>query len=129
MEYKNLIKYLKDNNVTEDDALLYIRQSMPPKRHWKMMRFTLYLWKRIEEHNKGMKRTRISTVMHLVSSPKYKRMYDTFPGLPKFNSEREAKNLSQLIAEPRQDKEFKSMNFVYEGTKKNIPQTLIDKLR
>ena len=56
-------------------------------------------------------------------------MYDTFPGLPKFDSEREAKNLSQLIAEPRQDKEFKSKNFFYEGTKKNIPQTLIDKLR
>ena len=76
-----------------------------------------------------MKRSRIATVMYLVNSPKYKRLYDTFPGQPKFNSEREAKNLSQLIAEPRQDKEFKSKNFVYEGTKKNIPQSLIDKLR
>ena len=129
MEYKNLITYLKANNVTEDDALLYIKKSLPPKRHWKMMRFTLYLWRRIEEHNKGMKRSRIASVIFLVSSPKYKRLYDTFPGLPKFNSEREAKNLSQLIAEPRQDKEFKSKNFFYEGTKKNIPQTLIDKLR
>ena len=129
MEYKNLITYLKDNNITEDDALLYIKQSMPPKRHWKMMRFTLYMWKRVEEHNKGMKRSRIATVIYLVSSPKYKRLYDTFPGQPKFDSEREAKNLSQLIAEPRQDKEFKSKNFFYEGTKKNIPQSLIDKLR
>ena len=62
-------------------------------------------------------------------SDKYKRLYNTFPGLPKFDPQREWKNLSQLIAEPRQDKEFKSKNFVYEGTKKNIPQTLIDKLR
>ena len=129
MEYKNLITYLKANNVTEDDALLYIKQSLPPKRHWKMMRFTLYLWKRIEEHNKGRKRSRIATVIYLVSSPKYKRLYDTFPGQPKFNSEREAKNLSQLIAEPRQDKEFKSKNFVYEGTKRNIPQEVINRLR
>ena len=41
------------------------------------------------------------------------------------------KNLTQLIAEPRQTKEFKSKNFVYEGSKppKNIPQSVIDKLR
>ena len=44
---------------------------------------------------------------------------------------KEIKNLTQLIAEPRQTKEFKSKNFVYEGSKppKNIPQSVIDKLR
>jgi len=47
----------------------------------------------------------------------------------KFDLYNEIKKLTQLIAEPRQDKEFKSKNFVYEGTKKNIPQTVIDKLR
>ena len=41
----------------------------------------------------------------------------------------EIKKLTQLIAEPRQDKEFKSKNFFYEGTKKNIPLTVIDRLR
>ena len=46
-------------------------------------------------------------------------------------SEKEIKNLTQLIAEPRQTKEFKSKNFVYEGSKppKNIPQSVIDRLR
>ena len=51
-----------------------------------------------------------------------------FP-LPKFDTNNEIKKLTQLIAEPRQDKEFKSKNFVYEGEKRNIPQTVIDKLR
>jgi hypothetical protein len=45
------------------------------------------------------------------------------------DKEKEIKNLTQLIAEPRQTKEFKSKNFVYEGTKKNIPQSVIDRLR
>ena len=60
--------------------------------------------------------------------PKYKNLYETFPLAP-FNPHKEVKNLAQLIAEPRQTKEFKSKNFVYEGTKKNIPQGIIDKLR
>ena len=33
------------------------------------------------------------------------------------DKEKEIKNLTQLIAEPRQTKEFKSKNFVYEGSK------------
>jgi hypothetical protein len=66
--------------------------------------------------------------IYIVSMPKYKRLYDTFPLMP-FDADKEIKNLTQLIAEPRQSKEFKSKHFVYEGTKKNIPQSVIDKLR
>ena len=47
----------------------------------------------------------------------------------KYDPEKEVRNLTQLIAEPRQTKEFKSKNFVYKGTNKNIPQLVIDKLR
>ena len=46
-----------------------------------------------------------------------------------FDPDKEIKNLAQLIAEPRQSKEFKSKHFFYEGTKKAIPQSVIDKLR
>ena len=126
---RKLEKLLKDRNITEDEAIKYIESSIPYKRTWKMWRFTLYLWKRISDDKRGVKRNRIETVVRIVTDPKYKRLYATFP-LPKFDSDKEIKNLTQLIAEPRQTKEFKSKNFVYEGQPgKNIPQSIIDKLR
>ena len=126
---RKLLKMLEERGITEDEAIKYIEQSIPYKRTWKMWRFTLYLWKRIADDNKGVKRNRIETVIRVVTDPKYKRLYDTFP-LPKFDPDKEVKNLTQLIAEPRQSKEFKSKNFVYEGKPgKNIPQSVIDKLR
>jgi hypothetical protein len=125
---RKLLKMLEQRGIGEDEAIKYIEQSIPYKRTWKMWRFTLYLWKRIADDNKGVKRNRIETVIRVVTDPKYKRLYDTFPLMP-FDPDKEVKNLTQLIAEPRQTKEFKSKNFVYEGTKKNIPQSVIDRLR
>jgi len=127
--YKYDIKnYLKDRNMTEEEAIGYIEASLPYKRTWKMWRFTLYLWGRIDNEKRGVKKNRIDTVAQVVMAPKYKRLYDTFYH-PKFDQNKEIKNLTQLIAEPRQDKEFKSKNFVYKDTRKNIPQTVINKLR
>jgi len=125
---KDILKYLEERNISEEEAIKYIETSIPYKRTWKMWRFTLYLWVRINNEKKGIKKNRIETVAQVVMAPKYKRLYDTFPQ-PKFDINKEIKNLTQLIAEPRQSREFKSKNFVYEGTKKNIPQTVIDRLR
>jgi|TARA_Y100001951_G_scaffold104564_1_gene116569 hypothetical protein len=125
---KDILKYLKQRKITEEDAIKYIESSIPYKKIWKMWRFTLYLWARVDNDKRGIKKNRIETVAQVVHMPKYKRLYDTFP-LPKFDPNNEIKKLTQLIAEPRQDKEFKSKNFVYEGTRTNIPQTVIDKLR
>ena len=119
---------LEQRNISEDQAIKYIEQSIPYKRTWKMWRFTLYLWKRIENEEKGKQLNRIQTVLNVVMSREYENLYKTFP-LPPFDKEKELKNLTQLIAEPRQAKEFKSKNFVYKGTNKNIPQSIIDKLR
>jgi len=119
---------LEDRRISEDEAIKYIEKSIPYQRTWKMWRFTLYLWKRIENEEKGIDNNRIQTVLRVVMSGEYKRLYDTFP-LPKYDPEREMQKLTQLIAEPRQTKEFKSKNFVYKGTTKNIPQSVIDKLR
>ena len=125
---RKLFKMLEQRGISEDEAIKYIEQSIPYKRTWKMWRFTLYLWKRIENEKRGINKNRIETVAEVVHMPKYKRLYDTFPLMP-FDADKEIKNLTQLIAEPRQSKEFKSKHFVYEGTKKNIPQSVIDKLR
>jgi len=125
---RKLERMLKERGISEEDAIKYIESSIPYKRTWKMWRFTLYLWKRIVDDKRGVKRNRIETVIRVVTDPKYKRLYDTFP-LPKFDPDKEVKNLTKLIAEPRQRKEFKSKNFFYEGTNKNIPQSVIDRLR
>ena len=125
---RKLLKMLEQRGISEDEAIEYIEKSIPYKRTWKMWRFTLYLWKRIENEKRGIHKNRIETVAEVVHMPKYKRLYDTFPLMP-FDADKEIKNLTQLIAEPRQSKEFKSKHFVYEGTKKNIPQSVIDKLR
>ena len=125
---RKLLKMLEQRGISEDEAIEYIEKSIPYKRTWKMWRFTLYLWKRIENEKRGINKNRIETVAEVVHMPKYKRLYATFPLMP-FDADKEIKNLTQLIAEPRQSKEFKSKHFVYEGTKKNIPQSVIDKLR
>jgi len=126
---RKLIKMLEQRGISEDEAIEYIEKSIPYKRTWKMWRFTLYLWMRVYYDKKGITKSRIETVAEVVHMPKYKRLYDTFP-LPPLDKEKEIKNLTQLIAEPRQSKEFKSKNYVYkENQKKYTPQALIDKLR
>ena len=120
---------LQERGIGEEEAIRYIEKSIPYKRTWKMWKFSMYLWRRIDEEKRGIKdRTRIGSVIRLVKQPNYKRLYATFP-LLKFDEEKEVKNLTQLIAEPRQSKEFISKNFFYERSKKNIPQSVIDRLR
>jgi|TARA_B100001094_G_scaffold185792_1_gene180014 hypothetical protein len=128
---RKLIRMLEQRGITEDEAIEYIEKSIPYKRTWKMWRFTLYLWMRVYYEKKGITKSRIDVVKEMVNSGKYERLYATFPLPLPMDKEKEIKNLTQLIAEPRQTKEFKSKNFVYEGSKppKNIPQSVIDKLR
>jgi len=129
---RKLLKMLDERGISEDEAIKYIEQSIPYKRTWKMWRFTLYLWKKIERSKRPGLHTlsRIETVAEVVKSEKYRRLYNTFP-LPKFDADKEIKKLTQLIAEPRQNKEFKSKNFVYEKSDppENIPQSVINELR
>jgi len=129
MKEEKIIAFLKDRMITQDEAIKILEDNLPFRTTWKMWRFTLYLWRRIDEQKRGVKdRTRIASVMRLVMQKNYKNLYDTFP-LPAFNSKKEVANLTQLISEPRQDKAFKEGNFVYEGTNKNISQAVIDRLR
>ena len=97
--------------------------------NWKMMRFTLYIWARVEEHKTLVMKPKIDTVRELVSTAKFKRLWETFPQSNSFSHEREVKNLAQLISEPRQQIYFKSNNFKFEGKEKLIPQELLDKIK
>tara|TARA_R100000935_G_scaffold577_1_gene2059 strand:- start:232 stop:741 length:510 start_codon:yes stop_codon:yes gene_type:complete len=134
VEEHKLIHWLRDNSIPPAQALGIIERAVNTKTtghrfNWKMMRFTLYIWARVEEHKTLVMKPKIDTVRELVSTPKYKRLWETFPQSNSFSHEREVKNLAQLISEPRQQIYFKSDNFLYEGTKKNIPQPIIDKIK
>ena len=139
-DYKKVLEFLKENKVDPEKALVSLKRNFGKKPdnqtnlklHWKMMRFTLYLWERIKEEDQNIVGKRIDTVKKVVWSSQYKRLYTTFP-LPTFNPENEAKRLAQLIAEPRQDSYFISKYFVYPKghpkANKPIPQSIIDKIR
>jgi len=139
-DYMKVLEFLKENRVNPEKALVILKRKfgkLPDQKtnlrlHWKMMRFTLYLWERIKEEDQNMVGKRIDTVKKVVWSGPYKRLYATFP-LPTFDPENEVKKLTQLIAEPRQDEYFTSKNFVYprghSKADKPIPQSIIDKIR
>jgi hypothetical protein len=133
--YGDLVRNLEALKVDPKRAMRLINDNLNKSKdgntrfNWKMMRFTLYIWARVQEHKTLVMKPKIDTVRELVSTPKYKRLWETFPQSNPFSHQREVKNLAQLIAEPRQQIYFKSSNFLYEGTKKNIPQDIIDKIK
>ena len=126
--------FLRENNISPTEAINIIKKYKykenkgDSRTTWKLWKFTLYLWLRHKEQQKGKLGKRIDTVRKLVTSDKYKRLYSTFPN-PQFNTESEVENLSKLISDGRQDGAFKEGNFKYEGRNKIIPQGHINELR
>ena len=54
-DYKKVIKYLEENNIDSKKALEIIVKADPYnpnniQARWKMKRFQLYLWARVDEH-------------------------------------------------------------------------------
>ena len=127
-----LFEYLEKHEIDFDRARKIIHKAVtlePTNRRslWKMTRFSLYVWQRLKEHKNWMLNSKINSCKRVVQSPEYLRMYKTFPFGP-FNEAKEVKNLNLLITDPRQQIHFRSRNFVYKGTGKNIPQELLDKI-
>jgi hypothetical protein len=132
--YSKVIDYLIFKKITPDQALAILDKTLVVnptsfKAKWKMIRFTLYLWARIEENEKGLLGKKIETIRRVVVKPEYQNMREPFGFKEKFNPEKEIKNLNLLVTDPRQWGYFRTENFVFKGTNKNIPQELIDKVR
>ena len=72
--------------------------------------------------------SKTDTAKEVVESKKYKDMYQPFNSSSRFDPKKEAKNLFKLVTDPRQKPYFKSRYFVYEKSKKTIPQDHIDYL-
>ena len=132
-DYKELIEYLKKSYIKPNEALEIYKRAIEinPNNHravWKAKRFTLYIWARLYEHEKGLLGKKIDTVRRVVASKEFQNLHRTYP-LGRFDIEKEVKNLNKLITDPRQFPYFRSKNFYYKGSKKNIPQELLDKVR
>ena len=129
-----LLNYLEKRNIEPLEARDIIHKSTPEAQednkrfNWKMFRFTLFLWKRAEEDKNGNLWSKTDTAKAVVESKKYKDLYSAFNTSSRFDPKKEAFNLFKLVTDPRQRPYFKPMYFVYEKTKKSIPQDHIDYL-
>ena len=137
INYSQLIGYLERRGISPKDAIEIIQKSTPEAQednkrfNWKMLRFAMFLWKRVEQDKNGNLLTKNATAKAVVESKNYKDMYQAFHvhfRPTKFDPKKEAHNLFKLITDPRQKHFFKSRFFVYERTKNNIPQDRIDYL-
>ena len=138
ISYKQLISYLEKRQISPKEAMDIIEKSTPKanpdnqKFNWKMFRFTLFLWKRVEEDRNGNLWSKTDTAKAVVESKKYKDLYNAFNNPSKFNPKKEAFNLFKLVTDPRQRPYFKTRYFMYEGKrlgqKAHIPQDHIDYL-
>jgi len=128
-----LLNYLDKRDIEPLDAIDIIEKSTPEAQednkrfNWKMLRFTMFLWKRVEQDKNGNLWSKTDTAKEVVNSKNYKDMYQAF-NTTNLNPEKEAKNLFKLVTDPRQKPYFKSRYFVYEKSKKTIPQDHIDYL-
>ena len=132
--YSELVEYLKKRGISPQDNVDIVEKTTPEAQednkrfNWKMLRFTLYLWKRVEQDKNGNLWSKTDTAKEVVESKKYKDMYQPFNSSSRFDPKKEAKNLFKLVTDPRQKPYFKSRYFVYEKSKKTIPQDHIDYL-
>ena len=149
-EIDKLIKYLEKREISPSDAIDIIHASTPEgqagnkKFNWKMFRFTMYLWKRVEQDKNGNLLSKTQTALDTVNQKKYLDLLEAHlpPASPSLRAsrrvmtefkhkemiEKEAKNLFKLVTDPRQKHFFKSRYFVYERTQTTIPQDHIDHL-
>ena len=132
--YSELVEYLKKRGISPQDNVDIIEKTTPEAQednkrfNWKMFRFTLFLWKRAEEDKNGNLWSKTDTAKAVIESRKYKDLYKAFNTSSRFDPKKEAKNLFKLVTDPRQRPYFKSRYFVYEKSKKTIPQDHIDYL-
>ena len=75
--YKNVLKYLEENNIDPKKALEIIVKAdeYNPNNiqaYWKMKRFQLYLWARLDEHENGWLLKKTETVRNVVHSKKFR---------------------------------------------------------
>jgi len=128
-DWEFLVYELKKLKVTPGEAYRIVSEKKGGTNvrfEWKMLRLTMFVWERIEE-DKGMYlKPKIDTVRSVVTKRKFKQFfYGYYPDL-EFDHEKEVKLLNKLIAEKSVRPYFKEGYYFFEGTKRPIPQKLLD---
>ena len=96
--------------------------------NWKMIRFTLYVWERLQEEKNGYLKPKIDTVKKVVENRKFRNFYLAyFPDID-FNYTDEVRKLNKLIAEKPQQQYFKEGYYLYPGSRKVIPQSHLNNI-
>ena len=140
-EINELIEYLETTRISPREAIEIIHATTPQgketnrKFNWKMTRFTLYIWQRIEEEKNKNLNTKTESSILTVGKKNYRDLYEGYHDGKTMNAieeRKEALNLFKLVTDPRQRDIFVSRNFLYQGKKlgqkAHIPQEHIDKL-
>jgi len=131
--YNDLAIALRKLGVKPGEALGIIEQKLNRDKefsntrfYWKMIRFTLYVWERVEEDERGYLKPKIDTIRKVCDDRRFKEHYYGYhPGL-KFDYEKEVKLLNKLIAEKPQQQYFKEGMFKYQKSHRVIPQKHLD---
>ena len=81
--YKSVLKYLEENNIDPKKALEIIVKADEynpnnKQAYWKMKRFQLYLWARLDEHKNGWLLKKTETVRNVVHSKKFRDTANMF---------------------------------------------------
>ena len=126
-----LVYELKKMDITPGEAYRIVAEKKGNTNirfQWKMMRFTMYVWERLHESEKMFQRPKIDTVREVVSRSRFKAFFrGYYPDLD-FDHEKEVKLLNKLIAEKPQQQFLTEGNYYYPGTKKIIPQKVLDRI-
>jgi len=125
IDLQKLGKYMRENDLTEDDVLELTKKSVEinpnnQRSVWKAMRLQMYIQKRLDEHKKGLLGKKAETVRRVISKGNYQRLAKTFNEIP----ERAFKNFNHLITDPRQQHFFKLKNFKIKGLTKDLLTTI-----
>ena len=72
---KDILKFLEERKLTQEEAIKILEKNMPYQYAWKIWRFTLYLWERIEQDKKGYLWKKTDTTKAVVESNNYKNIY------------------------------------------------------
>ena len=127
-----LVYELKKLKVTPGEAYRIIAnlkdKTSSIRYDWKMLRLTMYVWERLHESEKLFNRPKIDTIREVVGNRRYQKFfYGFFPDL-EFDHEKEVKLLYKLITEKPTYPYLKEGYYFYPGTKKVIPQKVLDRI-
>ena len=128
-DWEFLVYELRKMKITPGEAYRIIAEKKGDTNarfEWKMLRLTMFVWARVEE-DKGMYlKPKIDTVRGVVSTRKFKQFFHGYYPDLDFDHAKEVKLLNKLIAEKSVRPYFKEGYYFFEGTKKPIPQKLLD---